>query len=81
MNAQQMTDTYNKADKLAAQITTFWAKSVGFGVNQMEETSLLMHWDAAIKAAQDLAIQLRDWVGVDYFDAMADECQMWMSHN
>ena len=80
MNTQQIAATYNQADNLAAEVTTFWAAAVGCTINTMEQFSLLVEWHDAIKAAQNLALTLRDWVGVDGFDAMLAECEMWLDH-
>ena len=76
-----MQSIYSKADSLANEVTSFWASSVGNGLNCLEEFSLLVEWHEAIEAAQALAVSLRDWVAVDQFDAMLSECEVWLSLN
>lgn len=80
MNTQQIAAIYNKADSLAEQVTTFWCSAAGRTINKLEEFSLLVEWHDAIEAAQAAALNLRDWVGVTQFDAMHDECKMWLAH-
>jgi len=72
---------YHKAEKFAAEVTAFWAASVGNGLNRLEEFSLLVEWHEAIEEAKALALSLRDWVAVDDFDVMQEECEMWLSIN
>jgi hypothetical protein len=72
---------YHKAEKFAAEVTLFWASAVGKGINRLEEFSLLVEWHEAIEEAKKLALSLRDWVAVDDFDAMQEECEMWLSLN
>jgi hypothetical protein len=74
-------NAYQKAEKFAAEVTSFWASAVGKCINSLEEFSLLVEWHEAIKAAQALAVSRRDWVAVDEFDAMQEECEMWLSLN
>lgn len=76
-----MQATYSKADSLATEVTSLWSSAVGRGINYLEEFSLLVEWHEAIKAAQELALSLRDWIAVDQFDAMLSECEMWLSLN
>jgi hypothetical protein len=80
MNTQQIAATYNTAETLADTVTTFWANSVGKNINTLEQFSLLVEWHDAIKQAQNLAITLRDWVGVGIFDSMLSECELWLDH-
>lgn len=74
-------NAYQRAEKLAAEVTSFWAAAVGNGLNCLEEFSLLVEWHDAIEEAKALALSLRDWVAVDEFDAMQEECEMWLSIN
>ena len=80
MNTQQIAATYNKAETLAETVTTFWANSVGKNINSLEQFSLLVEWHFAIEEAQNMALKLRDWVGLSLFDAMLNECEMWLDH-
>lgn len=74
-------NAYQKAEKFAAEVGFFWAAAVGNGLNCLEEFSLLVEWHDAIEEAKALALSLRDWVAVDEFDAMQEECEMWLSLN
>ena len=74
-------NAYHKAEKFAAEVTAFWAAAVGNGINYLEEFSLLVEWHDAIEEAKALALSLRDWVAVDEFDAMQEQCEMWLSLN
>ena len=75
-----ITSTYSKADALATEVTTFWASSVGGTINKLSEFSLLVEWHDAVSAALDKALTMRDWVSVDHYDKMMDECNMWLDH-
>jgi len=72
---------YHKAEKFSAEVGFFWASAVGKGINCLEEFSLLVEWHESIEEAKALALSLRDWVAVDDFDAMQEECEMWLSLN
>lgn len=69
-----------KAHNIAAEVTAFYAASVGCGINTNEEFSLLVEWHDAIKAGTAAAIALRSWVDVSDMDKMADECAMWLDY-
>lgn len=70
----------NNANRLANEVTFFWAGSVGQELNKLEEFSLLVEWHDAAVVAQAEALNARSWVDVKDMDAMLDECNMWLEH-
>jgi hypothetical protein len=76
-----MTNAAAKAEALAADVTTFYAKSVGKPLNWFADFSILVEWSEAIAAALAEALALRDWLGVDHFDAMREECTSYLDLN
>lgn len=47
-------------------------------LGSLAELSFLVEWYEAAQAAQAAALNLRDWFGVDEFDAMADEAGAYL---
>lgn len=69
--------TYTAADNLANEVPSFYASLIGKTDNTyLVEFSFLVEWMEAAQAASAEALNLRDWIGVDYYDAMADEAAM-----
>jgi hypothetical protein len=74
----KMANVYEKAINLSQQVEFFFAAAVGRDYNKLEEFSLLVEWDDAAKAAQAAALAARDWKDVAFFDAMVDECAVYL---
>lgn len=66
---------YTKAENIAAQVVGFYADLCArrMPLGGLAEFSFLVEWYEAAQAAQAVALNLRDWHGVDQFDAMVDE--------
>ena len=71
---------YQNAARLSSDVLAFWASSVGRPFNSNLEFCILAEWHDAIEAAQAEALMLRDWISVDEYDAMLDECNQWLDH-
>jgi hypothetical protein len=69
-----------KAKTLANDLGVFYAQSVGRNVLnfQLQEFSMLVEWQEAIKAAQAAALKARSWGDVEDMDKLLDECEMWL---
>lgn len=80
MTRNQAAAIITKAHNIAAEITAFYAASVGRVINTNEEFSILVEWHDAIEAATAAALSVRSWVDVSDMDKMADECAMWLDH-
>lgn len=79
MNAKLIAASQN-ANRLANEVTFFWAAAAGRELNNLEEFSLLVEWYDAVIFAQAQALEARSWVDVKDFDTMLDECNMWLEH-
>lgn len=80
MNSNQVAATITKAHNIAAELTAFYAASVGRVFNTNEEFSILLDWHDAIEAATAAALSIRSWGDVSDMDKMADECAMWLDY-
>lgn len=70
--------SFKKAEDLAVEVTTFYAKSVGRGIDALAEFSLLVDWLDACNAAIFAAISIRDDRDDAHFCAMRSECNTYL---
>jgi len=72
--------TYETADLMTQEVMNFWSSCVGKTVDRLEELPVLLDWHFAIEAAQNVALESRDWKSVDAFDKLMDECNMCIDY-